>query len=215
MIDADLFSRLVSMAGRMGITLSEPASGILVKFIEKIVEWNVKTHLVSRKNSGSGEVLKQVVDSLSLLRLGIEPDINVMDVGSGIGLPGMVMAIARPDLMVRLVDSGERVCVLARRMKDLMDLHNVEVIHARFPGGVTGLAGNTDLFVSKAFLSPEKWLAAIDIIAPPSARAVVMTASVQVKIPDNMCIIKDDRFTLPGTDMPRRNIMVGRSSEST
>jgi len=199
---------LGQMTNQLGIRLHESADEKLVNFIEKIIEWNNRTHLISRKIGGYDEVLKQVLDSLSLLRLDLEHNINIMDVGSGIGLPGMALAIARPDFMVRMVDSGERICVLARRMAGLLGVQNVEIIHATFPENVVNLARDTNLFVSKAFLSPKKWIAAVNTIAMPNSRAVIMTSPGRLVIPGNMSLVKDDEFKLPDTDMLRRNILV-------
>lgn len=204
----DLPSMLVRMADQMGISLSKPISDVLVKFIGHIVKWNNKTNLVSRKTSGHGEVLRQVLDSLSLLRLGIEPDTRITDVGSGIGVPGMVLAVVRSDCRVRLVDSGERVCVLARRMAGLLDLQNVEVFQRYFPRDMDGIAKDTDFFVSKAFLSPPKWLAGIDRIVMHGTRVVVMTSRGDLQVPDDMRILKNDEFRLPGTNITRRNLLV-------
>ena len=204
MIDADLSAGL----DRLGINLHESANEKLVELIEKIVDWNNRTHLISRKSGGHYEVLKQVLDSISILRLNLGSAINIMDVGSGIGLPGMALAIAQPDFMVRMVDSGERICVLSKRMAGLLGVQNVEIIHATFPKGVISLARDTNLFVSKAFLSPKKWMAAVDSVAMSKARAVIMTSPGDLVMSGNLRVIRNDEFRLPDTDMPRRNILV-------
>lgn len=55
---------------------------------------------------------------------------TVLDVGSGAGLPGLVLAIARPDLHVRCVDAGQRRCDFLARVTDLLQL-DVQVSRAR------------------------------------------------------------------------------------
>ena len=55
----------------------------------------------------------------------------VMDVGSGAGLPGIVLAIARPDLEFRLVEIMERRCEWLVEVMERLGLDNVEVIRER------------------------------------------------------------------------------------
>lgn len=61
----------------------------------------------------------------------IPPDADVVDVGSGAGLPGVVLAIVRPDLSVTLVEPLLRRTVFLRECVDLLALPNVEVRRAR------------------------------------------------------------------------------------
>lgn len=56
---------------------------------------------------------------------------TVVDVGSGAGLPGLVIACARPDLSVKLVEPMERRCEWLQYAVDQIGLSNVEVIRAR------------------------------------------------------------------------------------
>jgi 16S rRNA (guanine527-N7)-methyltransferase len=62
----------------------------------------------------------------SLLRPG-----RVGDIGSGAGLPGLVLAIARPDAHLVLIEPMERRCDWLRDQVDLLSLSNVEVVRAR------------------------------------------------------------------------------------
>lgn len=61
----------------------------------------------------------------------IPADVAVVDVGSGAGLPGLVLAIARPDLRVTLVDSQNRRTVFLMEAVDLLGLDGTEVVRAR------------------------------------------------------------------------------------
>jgi 16S rRNA (guanine527-N7)-methyltransferase len=56
---------------------------------------------------------------------------TVADLGSGAGLPGLVLAIARPDLRVTLVDPMARRTTFLEEAKALLTLDNVEVVRAR------------------------------------------------------------------------------------
>lgn len=56
---------------------------------------------------------------------------RVGDVGSGAGLPGLVLAIARPDVEWVLIEPMERRVMWLREQKDALGLENVEIVRAR------------------------------------------------------------------------------------
>lgn len=56
---------------------------------------------------------------------------SLIDVGSGAGLPGLVIAIARPDLDIYLVEAMEKRCAWLAEVCDELGLDNVEIINAR------------------------------------------------------------------------------------
>ncbi len=67
----------------------------------------------------------------ALLGEAIEPDADVCDIGSGAGLPGLVLAIARPDLRVTLVEPLLRRTRFLDEVVERLGLTNVEVVRAR------------------------------------------------------------------------------------
>jgi 16S rRNA (guanine527-N7)-methyltransferase len=84
--------------------------------------------------------------------------IPVLDVGSGVGLPGIPLAIARPARPVTLLDRSGRRVALARRAVRVLGLTNVDVVHgdledAVFPGRVV---------VSRAAVPPERWRGVVE-----------------------------------------------------
>ena len=73
-------------------------------------------------------------------------DASVVDVGSGAGLPGLVLAIARPDLRLTLVEPLQRRVVWLEEVVDDLRLDNVQVVRAR----AEALAGGVDADVATA-----------------------------------------------------------------
>lgn len=61
----------------------------------------------------------------------VPPGATLADVGSGAGLPGLVLAIARPDLSVRLVEPLLRRATFLSEAAATLDLTNVEIVRAR------------------------------------------------------------------------------------
>jgi len=61
----------------------------------------------------------------------MERDVEVADVGSGAGLPGLCLAIARPDLKLTLIEPLERRCIWLSEVIDDLGLDNVTVMRGR------------------------------------------------------------------------------------
>ncbi len=74
---------------------------------------------------------RHVLDSAALLAFRDLPSGGVADLGTGGGLPGVVLAILRPDVKVALIDSRRSRIVFLKSVQRLLGLENAEVVHAR------------------------------------------------------------------------------------
>lgn len=74
---------------------------------------------------------------------------SVVDVGSGAGLPGIPLAIARPDVTVVLVEPLERRCIFLQEMVEALGLANCRVVRGR-ADQVIDDCGNADVVTSRA-----------------------------------------------------------------
>lgn len=91
-------------------------------------KWNKVYNLTAVRDPQEMLVL-HVLDSLSVL-----PYIasgNLLDVGSGGGLPGLIVAICRPDVQVTTIDTVQKKAIFMRQVKAELGLSNVEVVHGR------------------------------------------------------------------------------------
>ncbi|MEQ8858255.1 MAG: 16S rRNA (guanine(527)-N(7))-methyltransferase RsmG [Pseudomonadales bacterium] len=116
-------ARLESAAAALGVALDPDQVAALVAFAELLLRWNRTFNLISRRDV-ERLLPRHLLDSLSvapLLRGG-----RVMDLGTGAGLPGVPLAIARKDLAFTLVDrSGRKIRFVDRAVREL-GLGNVE-----------------------------------------------------------------------------------------
>lgn len=91
-----------------------------------------------------------VADALVALELGeVRSARRVADLGSGAGFPGLVLAAARPDAEIALVESNRRKCEFLERAAAKMGLANVVVIPERAESWVEG-RGTRDLVTARA-----------------------------------------------------------------
>jgi 16S rRNA (guanine527-N7)-methyltransferase len=101
----------------------------LDRFLDLLIEWNQKLNLTRIVDRTDAEV-KHIADALTAVAH-IGPGLSVADVGTGGGVPGVPIAIARPDLRVTLVDSTRKKLDAIEQIVKSIGLTNVNVLHAR------------------------------------------------------------------------------------
>ena len=93
---------------------------------------------------------RHIADSLAFALLIPDRASTLVDVGSGVGLPAIPLAIALPELSITIVDRSERRCSLAARALRILGIENVEVRVA----DVDDLEGTYDVVTFRASLLP-------------------------------------------------------------
>lgn len=121
-------SRLGEALHAMGIRLDARQEIALLDYLALIAKWN-RTYNLTAIHEPERMLTHHLLDSLSILP-GVAAG-PLLDVGSGAGLPGIPLAIARPDLRVTLLDSSQKRCGFMRQAAIELKLANVEVAHAR------------------------------------------------------------------------------------
>jgi 16S rRNA (guanine527-N7)-methyltransferase len=112
---------------RHHVELADDQIELLDRYCRTLWSWNEKLNL-TRHTDYEKFVARDVVDSLALEPF-IESGARVLDVGTGGGVPGIVLAIVRPDLEVALCDSVAKKAKAAQAIVDELDL-GVRVFHA-------------------------------------------------------------------------------------
>jgi 16S rRNA (guanine527-N7)-methyltransferase len=117
----------------------------LAAYLALLQKWNGVYNLTSIRDPQEMRTL-HLADCLAVVPH--FPDAGrVLDVGTGGGLPGVVLAIVKPELQLTLCDTVQKKCAFLRQVKGELQLANVEVQHAR----VETLQGEFDVITSRAF----------------------------------------------------------------
>ena len=112
----------------MDLTLSEHQTDQLLAYHELIGKWN-KVYNLSAIRDPIESIKKHFLDSLSIVPF-IRPGL-LLDVGSGAGLPGIVIAIMRSNTSVFTIDSVGKKCRFMQTVKTELSLDNLSVINDR------------------------------------------------------------------------------------
>ena len=134
----------------LGIDLDKEKLEKLDKFYELLISWNEKINLttITKKED---VYLKHFYDSLTLIKsIDLTKNLNVLDVGTGAGFPGIVLKIVFPNLKITLLDSlNKRINYLNEIIKEL-DLKDIETKWIRIEDYAKVEKEKYDLIVSRA-----------------------------------------------------------------
>lgn len=113
---------------QMGLDVNAQTQERLLQYLGLLQKWN-KVYNLTAVRDPQEMVTLHLLDSLSVLPYVKGP--HLLDVGSGAGLPGIVLAICRPDLRVTTIDTVQKKAIFMRQVKGELGLENLTVMHAR------------------------------------------------------------------------------------
>ena len=119
---------LANGIAEMGLAVSREAQEKLLAYLALLQKWN-KVYNLTAVRDPLEMVTLHLLDSLSVLPY-IDSS-NLLDVGSGGGLPGIVLAICKPDLQVTTLDAVQKKAIFMRQVKGELGLSNLTVVNAR------------------------------------------------------------------------------------
>lgn len=137
---------LAAGIAEMDLAISLETQQKLLQYLSLLDKWN-KVYNLTAVREPMEMVILHLLDSLSVL-----PHINskkLLDVGSGGGLPGIVLAICKPELQVTTIDAVQKKAIFMRQVKGELSLENLIVVHARVE--TFRPAEKFELIISRAF----------------------------------------------------------------
>lgn len=125
---------LIVQAAALGCTLSTDQADRLERYLELLAKWNQVHNLTAIRNLADMRV-QHLLDCLAVVgplrRVVGVGSARVLDVGSGAGLPGVVLAIAAPELQVTCVDAVAKKAAFVTQVAAELTLKNLRAEHAR------------------------------------------------------------------------------------
>jgi 16S rRNA (guanine527-N7)-methyltransferase len=139
----------------LDIEISTQQVACLLDYLRQLGRWNRSYNLTAIRDSRQ-MLVQHLFDSLAVVRpltdalQALDARAKVYDVGSGGGLPGIVLAIMQPHWQVHCIDAVEKKVAFVRQMRGALSLSNLHAEHAR----VEQLAAaNCALVIARAFAS--------------------------------------------------------------
>jgi len=140
----------------LGLSLTEVQVTLLLDYLALLQKWNKVYNLTAVRNPAE-MMTHHLLDSLSAIRplvrqTGGTP-LRLLDVGSGGGLPGVVIAITCPQTDVSCVDTVGKKAAFIQQAAATLKLPNLMGVHARVESLKAGEGGGFDVICSRAFAS--------------------------------------------------------------
>ena len=192
-------------AQAMGLALSEEQGAKLLAYGALILKWNKVYNLTALRDPAL-VLTHHLLDSLSIiapLQRQCPDAARLLDVGSGAGLPGAVIAIMRPDMSVSCVDAVAKKAAFIRQVSAELSLPNLNGMHAR----VETIGGTYDVISSRAFASLADFFTGSTQLLAPGGTWMAMKGKTPTeeldKLPAGVDVFHVEQLVVPGLDAER------------
>lgn len=192
-------------AAQLGLTLDDRQCERLLAYAVLILKWNKVYNLTALRDPAT-VMTHHLLDSLSVIaplqreRPGVT---RLLDVGSGAGLPGVMIAIMRPDVDVTCLDAVAKKTAFVQQVAAELKLPNLRGLHAR----VETLAGAYDVISSRAFASlPDFYNGSMQLLAEAGVWLAMkgkVPADELAALPPGVDVFHVEQLTVPGLDAER------------
>lgn len=178
----DMALTLRRAADVLELSLSAHQEGAILTYMAQIQKWN-KTYNLTALRKPDQILVQHVLDSLSavnpirrfLAGRASGDGAVIVDVGSGAGLPGTLLAVMHPEWQVTCIDAVEKKMAFVRQMSSVLGLPNLHAVHGR----VEQLpACDADVVVSRAFASLPDFVQSAGRHAAPHGVVLAMKGKV-------------------------------------
>jgi 16S rRNA (guanine527-N7)-methyltransferase len=190
--------------------ISANIRGRLSAYLDLLAKWNRVYNLTAIRDRAQMDV-QHVNDALAVLPyLPHEPNSRVLDVGSGGGVPGIPIAIARPKLQVTLLDSNRKKVAFLTQAAIELQLSNVRAIASRIED--LPQSESFDVVISRAFSDLSTFA---NLAAPHVAHDGLLMAMKGAlpndeiaALPPNVLVLRTPRLHVPGLAAERHLVVM-------
>jgi 16S rRNA (guanine527-N7)-methyltransferase len=193
----------------LGLELDQVALERLGGFVRLLEKWNRVYNLTAVRDPRA-MVIRHILDSLAVI-----PYLHghtLLDIGTGAGLPGLPLAIARPDLQVTLLDANAKKLRFVRQAVAELQLRNVRVAQARVQEYQPGRA--FDMVISRAVSSLDELYRHSQHLLGESGRMLFMKGALpeqeMATFAPGRAALHCERLQVPGLDAERHLLWLDR-----
>ena len=200
------------------LELSSVQAKQLLDYIALIQKWN-KVYNLTAVRSPDEMLTHHLLDSLAvirpLLRQGGAGPFRLLDVGSGAGLPGVVVAICCPQIEIDCVDAVAKKAAFIQQVAASLQLPNLRGLHDR----VENLRATYAVVASRAFASLADFVTLSEPVLAPGGVWLAQKgrdpAAEIANLPPGAEVFHVEQLTVPGLDAERCIVWLRRASSFT
>lgn len=195
-------AQLAAGIAALGLVLPDDAKTKLLDYLALLDKWNRVYNLTAVRDTGDMVGL-HLLDTLAAVPFFQRE--TVLDVGSGGGLPGIPLAIARPELRVTVIDSVAKKTAFLLQVRAELGLNNLNVVTGRVEDfrPETGF----DVITSRAFSSLRDFVALTRHLRKPGGCWLAMKGVYPQEevdlLPHDVKVSADHTLVVPGLDASR------------
>jgi len=195
----------------LGFLFPDEVEHRLLEYIALLGKWNEAYNLTAVRDPLQ-MITHHILDSLAIRPFLKGP--AIIDIGSGAGLPGIPLAIARPQYNFTLLDSNSKKTRFMIQAKGELALANVQVVHERVEK--YNPAQKFDTLVTRAFASLAEMVAAAQHLLAPEGEFVAMKGAYPgdelEQVPEPFRVFEVIELHVPGLGERRHLVRMGRST---
>jgi 16S rRNA (guanine527-N7)-methyltransferase len=204
--------KLESGLDRLGMDVPPAAIENLLSYMDLLKEWSGTYNLVAPRERGF-LLARHILDSLSISSY-LKPG-SLLDVGTGAGLPGLPLAIVKPDMKVTLVDSAGKKIRFIRHVGRTLKLANIEPLQQRIEDLVD--SGPFANITSRAFASLKDFVETVRPCADSSSQLLAMKGAYPEKeleeLPKWINVQSVEALTVPYLHAERHLVIMSASNQ--
>ncbi len=205
--DASWAARLAEGIAGLDLVISEGQRSDLLRFVGLLAHWN-RTYNLTGVREPLEMIPRHLLDSLSVS--GYLQGMNILDVGTGAGLPGIPLAITRPELRFTLLDSKGKKTRFVQQVAMELGLRNVRVERSRVEDYLSG--PRFDTIIVRAFAPLSDILAKVRNLYQPGCRLLAMKGADPAKelagVPTGVFHIEILPVRVPLLDAERNIVLI-------
>ncbi len=184
-------------------------------YSELLIKWGGVFNLTAARTVEQ-IMTEHVQDSLSLLPF-LTNVTSVLDVGTGAGLPGIPLSIAREDVQFKLLDSRQKKINFVQHVVTSLQLPNVQPICSRVE--TLSLSDRVDMVVSRAFASLYDFTSVIDGLCDDNTQIIAMKGRVEQakveaeQLPRGFKLLNIEKVVVPGVAKERCLVFLAKQED--
>ena len=179
--------QLEALAPKLGLALTATERERLLAYMALIQRWTKVYNLTAVRNTGE-MFTHHLLDCLAVvvpLRDGMgaagQGTLRLLDVGSGAGLPGVILAMLNPAWQVTCVDAVAKKAAFIRQASAELGIPNLHGVHGRVEAAGTFKTPEFDLITSRAFASIQDFTTLTRSLLAPQGQWAAMKANLSAE----------------------------------